>query len=162
MNFLVSAVTHLPPIKVAQRKQYKELPSPQVGSISYVSFVLMISYQQMVNDSVLIDLLRVRRVSPGPTQSTSISGRSVSTPSPAGLATCLWSTLSFAWTQCSLKTRCLSCARSTKIWREHEDNGQNGRKKFGCIKLWSGGLLDSQTDQSVPDSRDGILKAFAT
>lgn len=32
MNFLVSAVTHLPPIKVAQRKQYKELPSPQVGS----------------------------------------------------------------------------------------------------------------------------------
>uniref|UniRef100_A0A8C7FVQ5 Exostosin-1c n=1 Tax=Oncorhynchus kisutch TaxID=8019 RepID=A0A8C7FVQ5_ONCKI len=30
MNFLVSAVTHLPPIKVAQRKQYKELPSPQV------------------------------------------------------------------------------------------------------------------------------------
>uniref|UniRef100_A0AAQ4S292 Exostosin glycosyltransferase 1 n=1 Tax=Gasterosteus aculeatus aculeatus TaxID=481459 RepID=A0AAQ4S292_GASAC len=29
MNFLVSAVTHLPPIKVAQRKQYKELPSPQ-------------------------------------------------------------------------------------------------------------------------------------
>lgn len=31
MNFLVSAVTHLPPIKVAQRKQYKDLPSPQVG-----------------------------------------------------------------------------------------------------------------------------------
>lgn len=30
MNFLVSGVTHLPPIKVAQRKQYKELPSPQV------------------------------------------------------------------------------------------------------------------------------------
>ncbi|XP_070969944.1 exostosin-1c-like isoform X1 [Oncorhynchus clarkii lewisi] len=30
MNFLVSSVTHLPPIKVAQRKQYKELPSPQV------------------------------------------------------------------------------------------------------------------------------------
>lgn len=30
MNFLVSAVTHLPPIKVAQRKQYKELPSVQV------------------------------------------------------------------------------------------------------------------------------------
>ncbi|KAG7248164.1 hypothetical protein CRUP_036889 [Coryphaenoides rupestris] len=30
MNFLVSAVTHLPPIKVAQRKQHKELPSPQV------------------------------------------------------------------------------------------------------------------------------------
>ncbi|XP_012693106.2 exostosin-1c [Clupea harengus] len=29
MNFLVSSVTHLPPIKVAQRKQYKELPSPQ-------------------------------------------------------------------------------------------------------------------------------------
>uniref|UniRef100_A0A3Q2Y1Y4 Exostosin-1c-like n=1 Tax=Hippocampus comes TaxID=109280 RepID=A0A3Q2Y1Y4_HIPCM len=29
MNFLVSAVTRLPPIKVAQRKQYKELPSPQ-------------------------------------------------------------------------------------------------------------------------------------
>uniref|UniRef100_A0A8D3DSC6 Exostosin-1c n=1 Tax=Scophthalmus maximus TaxID=52904 RepID=A0A8D3DSC6_SCOMX len=29
MNFLVAAVTHLPPIKVAQRKQYKELPSPQ-------------------------------------------------------------------------------------------------------------------------------------
>ncbi|KAI3358752.1 hypothetical protein L3Q82_015155 [Scortum barcoo] len=29
MNFLVSAVTHLPPIKVAQRKQYKELPGPQ-------------------------------------------------------------------------------------------------------------------------------------
>lgn len=32
MNFLVSAVTHQPPIKVAQRKQYKELPSPQVGT----------------------------------------------------------------------------------------------------------------------------------
>ena len=32
MNFLVSSVTHLPPIKVAQRKQYKELPSPQVSS----------------------------------------------------------------------------------------------------------------------------------
>ncbi|CAB1321084.1 unnamed protein product, partial [Coregonus sp. 'balchen'] len=30
MNFLVSSVTHLPPIKVAQRKQYKELPSSQV------------------------------------------------------------------------------------------------------------------------------------
>ncbi|KAM4630664.1 exostosin-1c isoform 1-T2 [Polymixia lowei] len=29
MNFLVSSVTHLPPIKVAQRKQYKELPNPQ-------------------------------------------------------------------------------------------------------------------------------------
>ncbi|CAL8299393.1 unnamed protein product [Lota lota] len=29
MNFLVSSVTHLPPIKVAQRKQCKELPSPQ-------------------------------------------------------------------------------------------------------------------------------------
>ncbi|XP_011479447.1 exostosin-1c [Oryzias latipes] len=29
MNFLVSSVTHLPPIKVAQRKQYKELPGPQ-------------------------------------------------------------------------------------------------------------------------------------
>ncbi|XP_077599499.1 exostosin-1c isoform X1 [Stigmatopora nigra] len=29
MNFLVSAVTHLPPIKVAQRKQYKESPGPQ-------------------------------------------------------------------------------------------------------------------------------------
>lgn len=35
MNFLVSAVTHLPPIKVAQRKQYKELPSVQVGSLSH-------------------------------------------------------------------------------------------------------------------------------
>lgn len=31
MNFLVSSVTHLPPIKVAQRKQYKEMPSPQVS-----------------------------------------------------------------------------------------------------------------------------------
>ncbi|KAL6457136.1 hypothetical protein MHYP_G00340990 [Metynnis hypsauchen] len=29
MNFLVSSVTHLPPIKVAQRKQYKEMPGPQ-------------------------------------------------------------------------------------------------------------------------------------
>ncbi|KAI7798859.1 exostosin-1c, partial [Triplophysa rosa] len=29
MNFLVSAVTHLPPIKVAQRKQYKEMPALQ-------------------------------------------------------------------------------------------------------------------------------------
>ncbi|CDQ68388.1 unnamed protein product [Oncorhynchus mykiss] len=34
MNFLVSAVTHLPPIKVAQRKQYKELPSPQGTKMS--------------------------------------------------------------------------------------------------------------------------------
>ncbi|KAJ3608957.1 hypothetical protein NHX12_023485, partial [Muraenolepis orangiensis] len=32
MNFLVSAVTHLPPIKVAQRKQHKELPVPQSTS----------------------------------------------------------------------------------------------------------------------------------
>lgn len=39
MNFLVSAVTHLPPIKVAQRKQYKELPSPQVGIHLSVSLV---------------------------------------------------------------------------------------------------------------------------
>ncbi|KAG9355576.1 hypothetical protein JZ751_000414 [Albula glossodonta] len=31
MNFLVSSVTHLPPIKVAQRKQYKEVPNPQGG-----------------------------------------------------------------------------------------------------------------------------------
>ncbi|KAK5607451.1 Exostosin-1c [Crenichthys baileyi] len=29
MNFLVSAATHLPPVKVAQRKQYKEVPPPQ-------------------------------------------------------------------------------------------------------------------------------------
>ncbi|XP_051527551.1 exostosin-1c [Myxocyprinus asiaticus] len=29
MNFLVSSVTHLPPIKVAQRKQYKEMPALQ-------------------------------------------------------------------------------------------------------------------------------------
>ncbi|KAL0166427.1 hypothetical protein M9458_038271, partial [Cirrhinus mrigala] len=29
MNFLVSSVTHLPPIKVAQRKQYKEMPTLQ-------------------------------------------------------------------------------------------------------------------------------------
>ncbi|XP_030645030.1 exostosin-1c [Chanos chanos] len=29
MNFLVSSATHLPPIKVAQRKQYKDVPVPQ-------------------------------------------------------------------------------------------------------------------------------------
>ncbi|CAM4630646.1 unnamed protein product [Leuciscus chuanchicus] len=29
MNFLVSSVTHMPPIKVAQRKQYKEMPTLQ-------------------------------------------------------------------------------------------------------------------------------------
>lgn len=46
MNFLVSAVTHLPPIKVAQRKQYKELPGPQVHArpalsrVSDVAFVM--------------------------------------------------------------------------------------------------------------------------
>lgn len=36
MNFLVSSVTHLPPIKVAQRKQYKEMPSPQVRHLSHI------------------------------------------------------------------------------------------------------------------------------
>ncbi|KAK2886879.1 hypothetical protein Q8A67_015107 [Cirrhinus molitorella] len=29
MNFLISSVTHLPPVKVAQRKQYKEMPTLQ-------------------------------------------------------------------------------------------------------------------------------------
>lgn len=32
MNFLVSAVTHLPPIKVAQRKQHREAAGLQVGA----------------------------------------------------------------------------------------------------------------------------------
>ena len=31
MNFLVSAVTRLPPIKVTQKKQYKETMMTQVG-----------------------------------------------------------------------------------------------------------------------------------
>lgn len=52
MNFLVSAVTHLPPIKVAQRKQYKEMPVPQVGSHS-LSFA---GLHWMVNDDVYLCL----------------------------------------------------------------------------------------------------------
>lgn len=82
-------------------------------------------------------------MSPGPTRSTSTSGRSVSTPSPTGLATCLWSTLSFAWTLCSSKIKCLSCARSTKTWRERENEGRNGQKdseaasKTGLVAFWT-------------------------
>lgn len=34
MNFLVSSVTRLPPIKVTQKKQYKETMMSQVGSWS--------------------------------------------------------------------------------------------------------------------------------
>lgn len=48
MNFLVSAVTHLPPIKVAQRKQYKELPSPQVRASlapSCASYIALVTAQ---------------------------------------------------------------------------------------------------------------------
>lgn len=80
-------------------------------------------------------------MSPGPTRSTSTSGRSVSTPSPAGLATCLWSTHSFAWTPCSSKIKCLCSARSTKTWRGHETDGQNGQKgwealKSGLVAFW--------------------------
>lgn len=55
MNFLVSAVTHLPPIKVAQRKQYKELPSPQVRASPALSHVCLTrpSSCWMLSNSVL-------------------------------------------------------------------------------------------------------------
>lgn len=58
MNFLVSAVTHLPPIKVAQRKQYKELPSPQVRPpLSLWTLLTQMSgVGMLVNDSVLFYL----------------------------------------------------------------------------------------------------------
>lgn len=57
MNFLVSAVTHLPPIKVAQRKQYKELPSPQVGSHQcFCKYLMLAGPCWMVNDNVLFYL----------------------------------------------------------------------------------------------------------
>lgn len=149
MNFLVSAVTHLPPIKVAQRKQYKELPSPQVGG----SFVFFTPFQSVWVGALYWEVRtwagwlikaslfyppRARRVSPGPTPSTSISGRSASTPSPAGLVTCLWFTLSSAWTRCFSKIKCLSSARSTKTWR--------GRELEGLVAF-----LDRQPDQSLVD-----------
>lgn len=143
MNFLVSAVTHLPPIKVAQRKQYKELPSPQVHASPALSHVCLRlpSSCWMLNNSVLFHLLRVQRASPGPTRSTSTSGRSVSTRLPTGLATCLWSTPNFAWTQCSSKTKCPSCARSTKTWREPEtwwaECTKIAGKQRGWLVLWT-------------------------
>lgn len=36
MNFLVSAVTKLPPIKVTQKKQYKETMMGQVPHFSFI------------------------------------------------------------------------------------------------------------------------------
>lgn len=36
MNFLVSAVTKLPPIKVTQKKQYKETMMGQVRGLSFL------------------------------------------------------------------------------------------------------------------------------
>lgn len=39
MNFLVSAVTRLPPIKITQKKQYKETMMQQVG-VSVCVFVV--------------------------------------------------------------------------------------------------------------------------
>lgn len=37
MNFLVSLVTKLPPIKVTQKKQYKETMMGQVGHLFFFS-----------------------------------------------------------------------------------------------------------------------------
>lgn len=138
MNFLVSAVTHLPPIKVAQRKQYKELPSPQVRTSPMFAFPLPRHATVFIND-VFVPSVRVRRASRGPTQSTSTNGRSASTPSPTGLATCLWSTPSFAWTPCSLKTKCPSFARSTKTWR-----GPENKLWSEMVQIW---LDKRQTDR---------------
>lgn len=73
----------------------------------------------------------MQRVSPGRTRSTLTSGRSASTPLPAGLATCPWFTLSFAWTLCSSKIRCQSCARSTKTWKGLEKDGQKEHGPWG-------------------------------
>lgn len=70
-------------------------------------------------------------MSPGRIRSTLTSGRSASTPLPAGLATCPWFTLSFAWTRCSSKIRCQSCARSTKTWKGLEMDGQKGHGRWG-------------------------------
>lgn len=113
--------------------------------------------RSVVGDKCLVLPLRVQRVSPGPTRSTSTSGRSVSTPSPTGLATCPWSTHSFAWTPCSSKIKCLSSERSTKTWRELENDGQNVQKGLKASSFWSSGLLDRQMDQSM-DSQEGKLK----
>uniref|UniRef100_A0A1A8IHM6 Exostoses (Multiple)-like 1 n=1 Tax=Nothobranchius kuhntae TaxID=321403 RepID=A0A1A8IHM6_NOTKU len=50
MNFMVSAVTHLPPVKVAQRKQHKELPAPQVmKSVSWASPEHFSQRQECIN-----------------------------------------------------------------------------------------------------------------
>lgn len=54
---------------------------------------------------------------PGPTRSISTSARSVSTPLPTGLATCLWSTRNSAWTPCSSKIKCQSSVRNIKTSR---------------------------------------------
>ena len=96
-------------------------------------------------------LSRVRRASPGPIRSTSTSGRSASTPSPTGLATCLWSTLSFAWTPSSSKIKCLSFARNTKTWRGRESD-------WGTWEVWASGLSDRQLDRSLVCSQDVELK----
>lgn len=50
MNFLVSAATHLPPVKVAQRKQFKEAPPPQgVKSAPWANAEHFTQRQECVN-----------------------------------------------------------------------------------------------------------------
>lgn len=114
----------------------------------------------MVNDKCFVPPPRVQRLPPGPTQSTSTSGRSVSTPSPTGLATCPWSTLSFAWTLCFSKIKCPSCARNTRTWRGREKLWTKWTESLGksSIEVWSSGLPDSQMDQLAVDSQGGPLK----
>lgn len=81
--------------------------------------------------------LRAPRACRGPTRSTSTNGRSASTPSPTGLATCRWSTPSFAWTPCSSRTRCPSCARSTRTWRGPEGKNCSRDRRALWAALWS-------------------------
>lgn len=87
-----------------------------------------LSRQCLTGEWRLVLPTRVQRPSPGPTWSTSTRGRSASIPSPTGLATCLWSTLSFVWTLCCSKIKCPSCARSTKTWKRHEMSGKTDSK----------------------------------
>lgn len=89
----------------------------------------------------LVWLNRVRRAPPGQARSTSTRGRSASTPSPAGLATCLWSTLSSVWTRCSSKTRSPSSARSTKTWSESNESRLQRQTMAGSTEDWLGVFL---------------------
>lgn len=80
------------------------------------------------------------------------SARNVWTSLRPGLVTCLWCTLSSAWTLSSSKTRCLCCAKNTGIWRKTKQN-QSGR----CMAGWGAmteaacPLLETNSPHSYED-----------